>query len=287
MFESLRVGRISYRNVLPIYHPLETGRIPNRMRFVYGPPAELNRRMKSGELDIASVSSIEYARRADEYLLLPHLAIGSRGPVQSVLLLSTVPVRELHGKSILVSAETHTSAMLLSLLLRRYWRVDAHLEAGSGSASAALDRGARPAAVLAIGDEALMLRGSVDYPCRVDLGDVWHGWTGLPFVFGVWAMRRDLPDIREAAARQGCDLLLQGKAWGARHLEELLPQAGTGLGLDQDALRRYFRGLSYELGAEEQQGLRTFFQALESAGLLERAPRLDFYQHPALNNVYA
>jgi len=40
-----RVGRIAYRNVLPIYHPLERGLVPNAMRFVHGPPAELNRRM--------------------------------------------------------------------------------------------------------------------------------------------------------------------------------------------------------------------------------------------------
>lgn len=291
----LRVGRISYRNVLPIYHPLEQGLLPVppraasaecmercgtgriSMEFTYGPPAELNRRLRAGELDLASVSSIEYARRAEDYLLLPDLAITSRGPVQSVLLLSRVPLRDLAGERILVSAETHTSAMLLALLLKRLWRVPAVLEAGKGSAAAALDNAAgRPKAVLAIGDEALMLRSCAEYPHRFDLGQVWHEWTGLPFVFGVWAVRREFAARCPEIASEACALFSQAKAWGLAHLETLLPLAGRGFGLGIEELREYFKGLSYDLGEQEQRGLQRFFQALTEASLLDNAPGLAF-----------
>lgn len=276
----LRVGRIAYRNVLPIYHPLESGRIPHTMRFVHGPPAELNRRMRAGELDLASVSSIEYAADPERYRLLPNLAIGSRGPVRSVLLLSRVPVEQLEGRSILVSAETHTSARLLALLLQEHWRVEARLETGAGAVNQALAQGARPQALLAIGDEALLLRHCADYPVRIDLGAVWHRWTGLPFVFGLWVMRRELVEERPQVARQACARFLAAKDWGLRNLESLLPLAsqglGAGAGLDVAALRDYFQGLCFDLGPLEKAGLVSFFHALQAAGLLEQAPPLHF-----------
>lgn len=277
--QTMRVGRIAYRNVLPLYYPLEQGLIPNRMRFVYGPPAELNRRMQEGELDVASVSSIEYARRPGEYLLLPDLAIGSFGPVQSVLLLSRVPVERLAGQRILVSSETHTSAMLLRLLLEEYWGVPAILQAGVGPASSMLQKGERPQAVLAIGDEALLLRANRDFGHHIDLGEVWREWTGMPFVFGVWTMRRAWAEANPSDASDACGLFMEGKRWARENMEALLPLAGMGLGLDLGALRRYFRGLSYDLGPAEQRGLSAFFSALQGAGLLEDAPRLVFFPH--------
>jgi len=222
---------------------------------------------------------MEYARRPERYLMLPQLAIGSRGPVQSVLLLSRVPVRELAGERILVSAETHTSAMLLELLLRRWWRVPARLVAGSGPATSALEGDAAPpVAVLAIGDEALMLRSCAHYPYQLDLGEVWHRWTGLPFVFGLWVLRREYARRAPEAAAAACQTLQRGKAWGLANLEELLPVAGAGFPMSRDELRRYFQGLSFDLGIEEQQGLRRFFTELERVGLLERAPELHFFE---------
>ena len=38
----LRMGRIGYLNVLPIYHPLEAGILPHDYELVSGPPALLN-----------------------------------------------------------------------------------------------------------------------------------------------------------------------------------------------------------------------------------------------------
>lgn len=35
----LRMGRIGYLNVLPIYHPLEAGILPHDYELVSGPPA--------------------------------------------------------------------------------------------------------------------------------------------------------------------------------------------------------------------------------------------------------
>ena len=56
---------------------------------------------------------------------------------------------------------------------------------------AAVPNGLPHEAVLVIGDAALLLSARQLYPVRVDLGAEWSTWTGLPFVFAVWAARKD------------------------------------------------------------------------------------------------
>lgn len=276
--DGLRVGRIGYLNVLPIYHPLESGQVPHGFTFVYGPPSYLNTLMADGDLDISSNSSIEYGRRPQNYLLVPDLAIGSRGPVQSVLLLSRRPLTRLEGKTILVSAQTHTSAVLLRLLLKDYLHVRA--EFAIGDATRALAAGERPEAILAIGDEALTLRRHADYPVLLDLGEAWREWTGLPFIFGVWVVRRAAYEARPEALAAACAALLRGKALGREGMERIVAMTAAKTPLSVAELRSYYAGLSYDLGAEERQGLTLFYDRLVDAGLLAEAPRLEFIDLP-------
>ena len=270
----VRLGRIGYLNVLPIYHPLESGLIDNDCEVVSGPPSELNRLMDEGRLDLSAASSIEYARHPDKYFLIPDIAIGSRGPVQSVLLLSRVPVEELAGETILVSAQTHTSAALLRVLQRNLWKIETDFV--TGSATEALAQGRRPAAILCIGDEALNLRYHPDYPQRTDLGEAWRDLTGLPFIFGVWLVSRDSWARGRETLENAARMLIAGKEWGQEHMGEVCVMAAEKSCLNDDEMCSYFAGLVYDFGPEEQQGLKVFYENLAAAGFIERVPPLEF-----------
>lgn len=274
----VRLGRIGYLNVLPIYNPLESGAVAHDFVIESGPPARLNQIMEAGGLDLSACSSIEYARRPERYLLVPDLAIGSCGPVQSVLLLSRVPLDR--ARTILVSAQTHTSAALMRVMLAERFGLRPSFE--SGDIQSRLAAGEPPQAFLAIGDEALRLRRHPEYPYSLDLGSEWNAWTGLPFIFGVWIVSR------EAAARLGPRLdeavrtLLAAKAHGAARLGDYARLGASQGILDEPTLRSYFRGLVYDLGPEEQEGLRAFYAKLAQAGAIPAAPRLEFYQPRAV-----
>ncbi|WP_285905590.1 menaquinone biosynthetic enzyme MqnA/MqnD family protein [Pseudodesulfovibrio pelocollis] len=270
---SMRIGKIGYLNVLPIYHPLETGIIDNDFSIVSGPPSALNRLMDAGQLDVSAASSIEYARHPDKYLLLPDIAIGSRGPVQSVLLLSREPVESLDGATILVSAQTHTSAALLRVLLAE-WKV--HTRFVTGDATAILSGGDRPQAILCIGDEALNLRFHPDYPVRTDLGEAWRALTGLPFIFGVWIARRDSLARSKAAMRRACEALIEARLWGEANITSMCALAAEHSCLSQQELRSYFAGLVYDLGEAEIQGMTLFYRRLAEHGLIDAVPPLRF-----------
>jgi chorismate dehydratase len=82
---SKTLGRIQYLNVLPIYFALEHLFGENGYHLVQGTPADLNAAMRRGEVDLGSISALEYGRNYKDYLLLADLSISSRGPVGSVL----------------------------------------------------------------------------------------------------------------------------------------------------------------------------------------------------------
>ena len=272
----LRMGRIGYLNVLPIYHPLEAGLLPHDFELVSGPPALLNNMMARGELHVSSTSCFEYACRPERYYLVEDLSIGSRGPVMSVLLLSRVPLDQLNGKEILISGETHTSVALLRLLMRDRYKLDVSYTTGQVTPAVRSDN--PPAAFLAIGDEALRLRNHPDYPYGLDLAEAWRDWTGLPFIFGLWVVSRAAADAGLFTSDPG-ELLRQGRSWSFANMDVILDLTAHGCPLNREELAFYYRkGLVYSLGEEEQRGLMLFYEKLAAAGMIPAAPPLDFFR---------
>jgi len=86
----IRLGRIGYVNMAPVFFRLEAD-----VEEVVGVPTDLNRRLVAGEIDLAPISSIEYARHADSLRILPRLCVSSEGAVDSIQLVSKRPLDEI------------------------------------------------------------------------------------------------------------------------------------------------------------------------------------------------
>jgi len=271
----LSLGRIGYLNVLPIYYPLESGIVTHSFSIVSGSPARLNRLMARGDIDLSVVSSIEYARHPERYFILPDLSISCHGEVKSVLLLSRVPIRQLAGETILVSTQSHTSVALLKILFSAHLGLDVRFQAGN--CTEALERGDFPRAFLAIGDEALRLRQDERYPHKWDLGEAWHTWTGLPFVFALWVVQRRSIERWNGFLESAIEALWDAKKWGEAHLDRICEEAVGRGPLDFAELHDYYRCLGYNLDIGEQKGLELFFRYLVEVGEIEEAPRLDIH----------
>jgi chorismate dehydratase len=264
----MRIGRIGYINCAPVYGAIDRGivALPPRAELVTGTPAELNDLLIAGELDVSVISAVEYARHAKDLLLLPELAISCDGPVRSVALFSKRPVTDLGTYTVLLSASSRTSVALLELLCRDVWHVkpkfaEARAEAQDLDALSALPH----EAVLVIGDAALALAARGAYPHRYDLGAEWKQWTGLPFVFAVWAARRAADP---AAVRRGHEALLISRAWGLAHLDELAADAARATGVGVPACREYLGGLDYAFTYKHLAGLTDFFRRLAAEGIV-------------------
>ncbi len=263
----LRLGRVRYVNCEPVYYALEHGMVPADCEVVDGTPAELNERLRSEELDVSVISAMEAALRPDRYLLLPDLAIACDGPVESVLLTSQRPIPDLTGLPVALSRHSLTSVYLVRLLLEKAYGVHPRfLPEGDVAA---------PAARLVIGDEALT--EGPRSPHRLDLGEGWKQFTGLPFVFAAWAVRREVWGRAEAEVRRVHAALLASKALSREQPDAMLALARLRTGLPDEACRRYLRErLCFGLGPQHREGLRTFLRLLTDLGALPAEPTLTF-----------
>ena len=261
-----RLGRIPWINCYPVYGAVDRGLVRVSAELVSGTASELNDLLAAGELDMSVVSAVEYARNAAAYHLLPDLAITCDGPVRSVLLFSRRPVTELHESTVLLTASSRTSVLLLELLCRHRWQVTPRFAtARAESVDLEALAGLPHDAVLVIGDAALLLSARHTYPHVVDLGAEWKRWTGLPFVFAVWAARRDAD---QAAASALHERLLESRAWGLSHLDLLAADAAERTGVPERVCRDYLGDLDYALSYRHLAGLTDFFRRLAQDGLV-------------------
>jgi len=258
----VKIGIVHYVNSRPLAWGLLREPRPRGIEPVLLPPARVADGLASGELDAGLVPSIELAR-IPGLVVVPDLAIAATHEVRSVLLVSKVPVGEI--RRVALDEASRTSAALVRLLLSdRYGLAPTFFSARAELA--AMLEGAD--AALVIGDPAL----HVDRERYVvlDLAGEWLELTGLPFVFAVWAARRDVagPELvrtLEESFRAG---------WAA--LDAIVAGAAAETGLPPAVLRDYYtRNLRYRVGPAEQAGLSEYLRRCAAAGLAEPAS-IDF-----------
>ena len=263
---ALRLGRIAFINSLPVDAGILTKQIACAAELTAGTPAECNARLTGAELDLGPVSSLWYAQHQKELLLLPDLSISSESGVRSVLLFSRRPISELAGTPIRIKPYGRTTPALLEILCRERYGFIPLLE-WMNEMMPGLPAGAD--ACLLIGDEALVAKDSAAGGWHVtDLAEVWRTWTGLPVVFAVWAVRRDIYSRSAEAVHAVHESLMRSREWGAAHPDAVLELASRQIALPPPVLRDYFNALSFELGPRFREGLALYLKFARSAGLV-------------------
>jgi chorismate dehydratase len=245
----IRLGRIAYVNMAPVFYRLDVD-----VQQIQGVPTDLNRRLLDGEIDLAPISSIEYARNAGRLRLLPRLCVGSEGAVDSIQLVSRTPLEQV--RTVAVTPESATSVVLTKVLLPEA----EHVPLGESAD-----------ATLLIGDAALKSAFEDPTP-HYDLGRLWLERTGLPMVFAVWACAEPAPPgLAELE-----DALVASVRLARAEPESLAQEASARYGYPPGFLARYFEKLRYRFGPRERAGLMTFLELAHDVGELDEVPELRF-----------
>lgn len=281
--KQVRIGRISYMNVAPIYFGLDKQNSADWYDILSAPPAVLNHKMAIGELDISPVSTAAYAEHQKDWLLLPGLSISCDGPVMSVLLASRYSLKELGGKSVVISDESASAAALLRLIFmendiepvisRR--KIDPH-------SSSLPDADA----VLVIGDTALNGKWRKSYKYVWDLCGEWKDSTGLPFVFALWAVRREFAQKHADRVTTTLQILNQSRRQGCANIPTIATSLQTCCKLDSDILKRYFHGLQYDLDKNKLKGLQEFYLKLYQSRLIPAPVALRFFEPMSQDKMF-
>jgi len=263
MSQPIRIGAVNYLNSKPLIFDLE--KLAPEAELTLDVPSRLADLLQEGSLDVALIPVIEYFR-AGTYTIVRDLAIVSRGPVLSVTLFSRVPWSEI--RSVALDAGSRTSAALTQIVLRHRYKMRPEI------LPLLLDQRVEDVyadAVLLIGDRAMRacLPG---YVHAFDLGQEWFDWTGLPFVYAVWAVREgvDLGPVESA--------LHEAKRRGMAQCGRIACQEAPKLSLDAGFCRRYLSNIiHFDLGTKEQAGLQHFYALACELGLAPRGVALEFH----------
>ncbi|MEU5659373.1 menaquinone biosynthesis protein [Streptomyces sp. NPDC047737] len=253
-----RVGHIQFLNCLPLYWGLaRTGTLLD-LELSKDTPERLSEQLVRGDLDIGPVTLVEFLRNADDLVALPDIAVGCDGDVMSCVIVSQLPLEQLDGARVALGSTSRTSVRLAQLLLAERFGVTPDYYTCPPDLGLMMQEA--DAAVL-IGDAAL--RANLHDAPRLglqvhDLGRMWKEWTGLPFVFAVWAARKDYLASHPHYVEKVHEAFLASRDLSLEEVTKVAEQAARWEAFDAEVLERYFTTLDFRFGPDQLAGVREF-----------------------------
>ncbi len=259
-----RVAAIRFLNTAPLMWGLEH---EPHLDISYTVPSHCARQMREGQADIGIIPVIEMARIAG-LAALPGIGITAREQVRSILLISRVAPANI--QRLALDSSSRTSAALVQILLRQYWKAGEPQvrEAEPDWREMLRDNDA----ALVIGDPALQI--SVHHSAAgyqvFDLAQVWQEWTGLPFVFALWAVRREaIASVQEASWLS--ERFQRAKVEGMAHIPELAATWAPRMQLPVAEVLRYLQhNVVFDVDTAAWAGLTRFFKLAAEQHLIAR-----------------
>src|SRR5215467_3977143 len=213
----LRISAISFLNTAPLMWDFEHGEtareLGERFELEYTVPSRCAEQLKEGSADIGIIPVAAYTSIPD-LCVVPDVAIAAKNAVRSILLISKVPPEKI--RSVATDDSSRTSAALVEIYLRKFIGVDP----GFSRQSPQLEEMLRwHDAALLIGD--LALQANTERYYVYDLAEQWRRWTGRPFVFAFWAVRKaalaEVPDDLNIPR-----IFQDSRSHGLQHINEIV-----------------------------------------------------------------
>jgi chorismate dehydratase len=290
----LKIGKIPFANLFPIFYELQNECDCSNYDFIEGVPSLLNRKLRNGEIDLSPSSSIEFLRYHDRYIFIEGHSLSSKGPIESIFLISRIPIDKLTGMKVLTSSQSDTSVVLLNIILKKFYQIECFFEPTDENIESLLNKAD---AFLCIGDDALKAKKTItnkklqianeklfknselrtlnfELTYIYDLGDLWFKNTGLPFVFALWIVRKDSLKEKPELINKFTHDLDKAKILAKENLNKItsslkpLLYEHHGLILTEQEILSYWKGISFDLTEEHKKGLELFRKYSEELGLL-------------------
>jgi chorismate dehydratase len=260
----LRIGAVRYLNAWPLVFRLAE-HLPEA-EVLHDLPSRLADGLRAGRLDVAMIPSVE-CFRIPGATIVSDACIATSGPVRSVMLYGRVPVERI--RTLALDEGSRTSAVLAQILLIERFGIRPRIEQLPIGASW-LDTQAD--AVMLVGDRGLLPpNGDIPIQFVWDLGEKWHQWTRLPFVFAMWVGRPDIDGhVLQTALGAARDA-------GVQCLAQIAREASAAIGVPEPICLAYLRDhLVYRLGPREREGLQRFYELAVTHGLAPAGVKLVF-----------
>jgi 1,4-dihydroxy-6-naphthoate synthase len=274
MAQTIRIGHSPDPDDAFMFYALTAGKvtIPGvRIEHVLEDIETLNRRSRSGELEVTAVSFATYLLIAEQYRMMDPGASMGKGYGPILVAREPIPAGELSSRVTAIAGKHTTSA----LLLRLYVGDPPLIEVAFDKIPHVVKEGQADLGLL-------IHEGQITYQTMgltkvLDLGESWQRDTGLPLPLGCNVMRRDLGDATHRALSQA---LRDSIAWAHANVDEALEYAMRyGRGIDKETCRRfvlmYVNDYTLALGRDGRAAIERLFAMAHAKGLIAEVPPID------------
>lgn len=246
----IRIALVSYFNTRPFIDGLQRNFAEGDLELKEVPPSACAQLLHEGACDLALVPVGALVDLLGLSIMRDH-CLGADGKVDSVFLFSHVPIEQ--ASAIVLDPHSRSSNGLAAVLLREYWNRNLPAIPAQGERFSQIQGSV---CGVAIGDKAFALKDQ--FPYVYDLAEIWKRYSGLPFVFAVWAYRPGrLSQEQLEAVRHALEDGRQGRRDSAKRWA-----ADYGYS-DQDALYYLEHSISYEFDSAKHEAMKKYFSLLQ------------------------
>jgi len=242
-----KISLISYLNSRPFLYGLENSPFREEMELFLDFPSRTAEKMAQNLVDVGLVP-VGSLSDLDDYRIVSDFCIGAEGAVRSVVLASDVPLDQV--ETILLDYQSRSTVLLVRVLAHFFWNREFRWEPAVVQFERDLIRGTT--AGIVIGDRVFRIEKQYRY--IYDLSAEWHRFTGLPFVFAVWATRQNPPEAFLKHFNEALELGISGIAEVEKLEQPNYPEI--------DTFDYFTRNISYRLDARKKQGMARFLELI-------------------------
>src|SRR5215475_15944368 len=231
----------------------------------------LNRRARTGELEVTAVSAATYTLVHDRYRMMDPGA--SMGKGYGPILVARTPMDPAAiADKVVAIPGSHTTA---ALLLRLYVGDPPIIEVAFDKIPTVVLEGQADLGLLI--HEGQITHRQMGLHKVMDLGEEWQKDSGLPLPLGINVMRRDLG---EDVHRRLSQALRDSIDYAYAHVDEALEYAMRyGRGIDKETCRRfvlmYVNDYTKRLGDDGRAALERLYRMAHQKGLISAVPPVD------------
>jgi chorismate dehydratase len=232
---------------LPFLYGINQSAFNNEIELQSDIPSLCAQKLINNDVDLGLVP-VAILPQLNEYHIISDYCIGAKGKVNSVLLLSDVPLHEI--EEVYLDYQSRTSINLTKVLAKKFWKINPrwkNAEVGYENKIYGKTAG------VIIGDRTFNLKK--EYKYKYDLAEEWYKFTKLPFAFACWVSNKELPSsfIKE---------LNIALSFGLNHIQESISLAKNNLIEGKDLLKYLNNDIDYILDLDKKKSIELFLNYL-------------------------
>lgn len=276
----LKIAASTYLNSAPLIYSFLQGSLKDNCYFLGNTaPARCADLLAENLVDIALIPVIEY-QRINNICLIPDISVSAKQAVRSVILISKCPINKI--STVALDISSRTSATLIKIILERFYSIKPYYITSPPNLKDMLNTSD---SALLIGDPAITVE--LNNYHVYDLAQEWRKFTGLPFVFALWAVNNHWSD--NAIDKNYLDLaklFVEAKKEGINNLNNIVKEYSYNLNISPASLLDYLTSnVNYDLDKENLAGLEYFYKLAAELGLILENRPIKFFTKLNENSI--